>query len=172
MKRLLHTAVATAALAAAMLAASATPAGAADTTVSATGCIFASGGQVTRPAGSTIIVRFVNLEANLGILTEWLEAQTTTLALNGSAPIDVSSLYSPPEERPQGGWISAWNYPTGITLVNPGDSMSFTVTVTLSHRLAEVTNGPFGFGLGFEPGPPMFSGPGVFLSGTCTVTAV
>jgi hypothetical protein len=168
MKRLLLTAVATVALATAMLMTGVTPASAADVTINAAGC----GGHVTVPAGSTITVRFSDGEVTRGMLTDWLQAQTTTLTVNGGAPIDVSSLYSAPIQRPRGDWFSFLTYPTGITLANPGDSMTFTVTATLSHLFAEVFNGPLAFELGFEPGPPTFSGPGIFATGTCTVTAV
>jgi hypothetical protein len=75
-------------------------------------------------------------------------------------------------EQPNGTWLSTWVYPTGITLANPGDTLTFTVTTTLSHLFAEETNGPVGFGLGFLPGLPIFSGPGVYFTGSCTITAV
>jgi hypothetical protein len=67
--------------------------------------------------------------------------------------------------------VSVGRFPTGITLTNPGDSLTVTFTVSLAHQLAEELNGPVGFALGFQPGPPIFSGPGVVINGTCTVTA-
>jgi hypothetical protein len=172
MKRPLLTAVATTALAAGLLAVSATPAIAADTTISTGTCVLVSGGQVTVPAGSTIFVRYGDADVSRGMVTDWLQAQTTTLTLNGGVPIDVSGLFGPPTQRPAGDWVSVLSYPTGITLTNPGDSLTFTVTTTLSHLFAEEFNGPVGFEAGYEPGPPFFSGPGVYFTGTCTVTAV
>jgi hypothetical protein len=145
MKRPLLVLEAATALAVLMLAVGATPASAADTTVGTAACVLGMGGHGTVPAGSTITVRYGNAEVNRGMLTDWLGAQTTTLALNGAVPIDVSNLYSAPTQRPRGDfvdWVSSWNYPTGITLASPGDSMTFTVTSALSHLFAEVFNGP------------------------------
>jgi hypothetical protein len=171
MKRLLLTAVATTALAAATLAVSATPASAADATVGGFGCILGNG-QRTVPAGSTIVIRFGFIDVNRGELTNLLHDQTTTSSLNGGAPIDVSGLYATPTKNTDGSWETLALFNTGITLANPGDTMSFTLTVSLAHVFAEVLNGPVGFALGFTPGPPNFSGPGAIVDGSCTVTAV
>jgi hypothetical protein len=153
------------------LALTAASASAADVTLGAGSCFFAGGGKITEPAGSTITIRFGDSEVNRGMLEDFLHAQSTTLTLNGGSPIDVSSIFGPPTQEANGTWQSTWTYPTGITLANAGDTLTFTITVTFSHVIAEETNGPVGLGLGFPPGPPIFSAPGVYFAGSCTVTA-
>jgi plastocyanin len=77
--------------------------------------------------------------------------------------VDVSGQYGAPTQQADGSWVSYGFYPTGVTLANVGDTMTFTITISVSHRIADVTS---------EPGVPLFGGPGVVLGGTCTVTAV
>jgi hypothetical protein len=72
------------------------PAAAADVTLPAGHCFFAGGGQITEPAGSTITITFADAEVNLGMLEDFLGAETTALTLNGGAPVDVSALFGPP----------------------------------------------------------------------------
>jgi hypothetical protein len=171
MKRLFLTAVAAMALATAILTTAVAPASAADVTVGGFGCIL-GGHQRTVPAGSTIVVRFGFIDFNRGVLTNLINDQTTTSTLNGGAPIDLSGLYPVPTKNPDGTWETLAFFHTGITLANPGDTMTFTLTVSFAHELAEELNGPVAFDMGFEPGPPAFSGPGVVINGSCKVTAV
>jgi hypothetical protein len=103
------------AAAAASLVLGAARASAADVTLPAGSCFFAGGGRITEPAGSTIAIRFGDGEVNLGMLQDFLAAQTTTLTLNGGAPIDVSSLYETPSQASNGAWVSRWTYPNGIS---------------------------------------------------------
>jgi len=98
---------------------------------------FAGGGQITKPAGSTIAIRFGDSELNLGMLQDFLQAEATALTLNGGTPIDVSSLFGPPTEQPDGTWRSTWTHPTGITPASLGDTLTFTITTTLSRLFAE-----------------------------------
>src|SRR6266516_4538273 len=156
MKRLLYAGAAAATLIFAVLAFSPALASAADSVVGTGGCVLVNGGQVTRPAGSTIIVRYGWGDVIRGNLVDFLHAQTTTLSINGGAPIDVSGLYPPPTQSPlfPSGWSSIWLYPTGITLANAGDSVTWTVTVSVSHTLAEVTG---------VPASPAIGGPGVLF---------
>jgi hypothetical protein len=56
------------------------------------------------------------------------------------------------------------DYPTGLTPANPGDSLTWTATATLSHRYAEVLDGRLGFSVGYTPGPPIFSGSGAYFA--------
>lgn len=142
-------------------------ASAADNEVGVGNCLLANGGSVTRPAGSTIIVRNGWSTKNYGLNREFVNAQTTTLSVNGGPTVDISTLYGQPTQL-SGTWVSYEYYPTGVTLANPGDTMRFTITISVSHQIADVTNGLEGY----DPGPPLFGGPGVILSGTCTVTAV
>jgi hypothetical protein len=112
------------------------------------------------------------LEVNRGMLQSFLNAQNTTLSVNGGPPVNVNSLYGPMFQNPDGTWQVVLTYPTGITLANPGDSMTVTENVTVDRQVAEELNGPVGFAdFGFFPGPPLLSGPGLYASATCTVTA-
>jgi hypothetical protein len=135
---------------------------AADSVVGATNCLLVNGGQVTRPAGSTIVVRNGFATKNYGIDVNFLNAQTTTLSVNGGPAVDISGSYGAPTQVSDGSWRSDAFYATGVTLANPGDTMTFTISVSVSHRVADVQS---------EPGQPLFGGPGVIFSGTCTVTA-
>ncbi len=130
---------------------------------------FYSGGVATVPAGSTIIVAGAWAEVNYGVLRNFLLDRTQTLSVNGGSPITVG--FGAPYRVPNGLWVSDWSVATGVTLANPGDTMTSTDTVTLRHRWAEETNGPVGFSLGTEPGKPIHYGPGLYTMDTCTVTA-
>jgi hypothetical protein len=171
MKRLLLTAMTTVALATAVLLTGVAPASAADLTVGGFGCVTGSHHR-TVPAGSTIVVRFGFIDFNRGVLTNLIHDQTTTSSLNGGALIDVSGLYPTPTQNPDGTWETLPFFHTGVTLANPGDTLTFTLTVSFAHRFAEELNGPVAFDMGVTPGPPVFSGPGVVINGSCTVTAV
>jgi hypothetical protein len=157
---------------AAALAVGAGTAKAADVVVRFGRCVGSGNGQATVPAGSTISIITGLLEVNRGVLRNFLNAQTTTLSVNGGQPVNVNSLYGPMFQNPDGTWQVVLTYPTGVTLANPGDSMTVTETLTLDRQVAEVLNGPVGFAdYGFNPGAPLFSGPGFYAAATCTVTA-
>jgi hypothetical protein len=115
-----------------------------------------------RPAGSTIVIRSRYAEQRRGTLTSFINAQTTTLSINGGPPIDGSTLYSAPFFVPGSPslWIAGFDTRTGITLVNPGESLTFHVTLSLAHPVAEVFNGK-----------PSIIGPGTVIDGDCTVIA-
>lgn len=134
---------------------------ASDSVVGASNCLLVNGGQVTRPAGSTIVVRNAFAWKNYGLAVDFLTAQTTTLSIDGGPAVDISGLYA--TQPSDGGWGSYAFYATGITLANPGDTMTFTISVSVSHLITDVQP---------EPGKPRFGGPGVIFGGTCTVTAV
>ena len=144
-------------------AAFASSAAAADSVVGATNCLLVNGGQVTRPAGSTIVVRSAFATNNYGLSVAFRAAETTTVSVNGGPAVDISGLYEAPAQPNGGSWGSVALYPTGVTLANPGDTMTFSISVSVSHLIADVQP---------EPGRPLFGGPGVIFSGTCTVTAV
>lgn len=147
----------------AFAAAFASSAAAADSLVSTSNCLLVNGGNVTRPAGSAIVVRNGYSTKTYGLDVDFLKAQTTTLSINGEPAVDISGLYGAPAQQSDGSWRSDALYATGITLANPGDTMTFTISVSVSHLIADVQP---------EPGRPLFGGPGVIFSGTCTVTAV
>jgi hypothetical protein len=141
---------------------------AADSVVGTGNCILANGGHVTRPAGSTIVIRNGYQTQNYGLLNVWLGAQTTTLSVNGGPAVDVSDLYAAPVRTGDGLWLASELYPTGVTLANPGDTLTFRITISVSHFIVDVTNGIEGY----EPGKPLTGGPGVTWDAACTITAV
>jgi hypothetical protein len=158
-KRLVMTA-----LAAIVLGGTASTATAADVNVNPYSCATVFGGQVTRPAGSTIVVRQGFSEQTLGILTAWLNAVTTTVSINGGPAVDVTSGWSSP--APAGdGWISFVSYPTGITL-GAGETMTIAFTFAVSHVVPEVFNPAAG---GPTGKPDLNAGSATY---TCTVTGV
>jgi hypothetical protein len=136
------------------------------TPVSAFGCIVDNGGHVTRPAGSTIVIRQSIGEQTLGILNNFLQAQTTTVSVNDNQMFDVSNQWGPPFLS-GGFWFTFIEVPTGVTLAQPGDQVRFTFALLLSAQVPEIFN-PAGNG---EPGQPLRNGPGLSFGGTCTVTA-
>lgn len=152
-------------LAAIVLGGAASTATAADVNVNPYTCATFSGGQVTRPAGSTIVVRQGFAEQTLGILTAWLHDQTTTLTVAGGDPIDLSNRWSEPARTPDGGWVSFVEYPTGVTL-GAGQSLTVALTLSVSHVVPEVFN-PAGGGPAGQP--VLGSGSSTF---TCTITGV
>jgi hypothetical protein len=135
-------------------------------TVTPSACAFFSGGNVTRPAGSTITVRQGFSEQERGILTAFLREQTATVSINGGPTVVLTDSWSAPAQSPLGDWVSFVEYPTGITL-GAGDSLTIAFTLTLAHRLPEVLN-PAG---GFPAGQPVSNEPGT-TTWTCTVTGV
>ena len=149
----------------------ATDARAATANVSPYSCIVLNGGSVTRPAGSTIVVRQLWEEQTLGIELDFLNHQTTLFSLDAAPLADVSDQWSTPTQvdagLPEPVWASAFERNTGITLANPGDSMTFNFSLSVASAVPEIFNPA----IGGEAGQPFFNGPGVIVAGTCTVTA-
>lgn len=112
-------------------------------------------------------------EQTRGTLTNFLEAQTTALSINGGAAIDATNLYSAPFFVPDlagtnnGVWEAGFDTPTGITLTNPGDSLTSHIKLAVSHPVAEVLNPADGG----SAGKPGIIGPGTVIDGDCTVIA-
>lgn len=127
-------------------------------------CFANHGGSMTVAAGSQITVRQGFAEQTRGILTAFLQAQTSAIALDGTT-VDVTDAYSDLEQRPQGDWVSFVTYETGITL-EAGDALSIVWRMTLDHPVPEVYN-PAGGG---PAGQPAFNPEGS-VAWTCTVTA-
>jgi hypothetical protein len=123
--------------------------------VGAYGC-WAGGGQVTRPAGTEIEVRFGWAATTQGLVRNYLGAQTTALVVNGGAAQDVSGDYGPIAPYGTSYWASFVQEPTGVVLA-PGESMTFVLAVTLSHLITD----------GISQ-----AGPGTLGVFTCTVTGV
>jgi hypothetical protein len=144
---------------------------AADAVVSPYSCIALHGGSVTRPAGSTIVVRQLFQEQTLGIERSFLTHQTTMYSLDDAPLADASDTWSDPVQLdiglPEPIWSAGFVRDTGVTLAAPADSMTFNFSLSLTSAVPEVFNPA----IGGEPGQPAFNGPGVVVAGTCTVTA-
>jgi DNA-binding beta-propeller fold protein YncE len=133
--------------------------------VNAFGCQL-NGGQVFRPAGTEIVVRQGWGTSNRGLAMDFIQAQTTTVSVNGGAPVEISDGYNQPQpiEGSPSSWVTRVEYPTGMVLA-PGESMTFRFVWSVSHRLHD--------GISFENGEfgkPLFGGPGTSLDVSCTVT--
>ena len=147
------------------LAALAVPAAASaeTSTVNAFACASIHGGAVTVPAGTQVVVTEGWATKSLGLTQDFLKAQTTTISVNGGPALDVSGFWGPPESHPLA-WETSFSYPTGIVL-GTGESLTFTVTTSISHRLLDGLF--FASGTG---GKPLFSDPGTLFEFSCTVT--
>ena len=132
--------------------------------VGAYGC-FLNGGHVYRPAGTDIVVRQGWAAKNGGLVQDWLNAQTTTFAVNGGAPVDASDSHTSTQGYPPGGFVSYVFYDTGIVLV-PGESTTFHTVQSISRRLLD----GIVFADGGDNGKPLFAEAGTQLDVTCTVT--
>lgn len=133
--------------------------------VSPFGCAVIRGGQVNRPAGALIQISQAWQTKNRGLLEVYLQAQTTTVSVNGGEVIDLSDAYSAPTELTDV-FSSRASYDTGIALA-AGESMSFVFVIELSHRLHD------GFTFAEEETHrPLFFGPGEAFEFVCTVTGV
>jgi hypothetical protein len=136
---------------------------AADVNVNPFVCATFQGGITSVPTGSTITIHQGVAEQTLGILVDYLSAQTTTITVNGTT-VDVSNAWPAPQQRPDGAWVSFINYPTGITL-GAGESLSVVWTTSYSHVVPEVFNPA----AGGPSGQPVFNSAPVTWA--CTVTA-
>ena len=130
-------------------------------------CAEISGGNATVPAGSQVVVAQRWEAKNRGLVQTFLNAQTTTISVNGGEPVDVSTDYDPIAPTSDGAsYFTRVLYDTGVTL-NAGESMTFNLVISLSHRLHD------GFTLADgESHKPLLFGPGETFEFGCTVTAV
>jgi hypothetical protein len=129
-------------------------------------CAVVFGGQWTVPGGSDIVVNQRWEAKTKGLVQDFLNAQTTTLAVNGGPPADVSDFWGPIAQVPSvGDYRTSTSLPTGVTLAT-GDAMTFDLALAMSHPVLD------GFTLAEEHGrQPLFFGPGVAFNFPCTVTA-
>jgi hypothetical protein len=97
------------------------------------------GGETTVPAGSRIVPLFGWVAKNRGLVQAFLNAQTTTISLNGAAPIDISDSYGPirqvpvPDDR---AFASDVRHDTGVTL-SAGQSLQADGTIVVSNRVVD-----------------------------------
>lgn len=142
--------------------------GATPRNVSAAGCILASGGHRTVPAGSTVVITAGWISGTAGAVRSFLQAQTTIVSVNDGPMADVSGLQPEPSpDGDSGNWSSRLSYPTNVTLASPGDTMRFTYALILARPVNDV----FDFDGDGTPDPDLV-GAGLAFGGTCTVTAV
>jgi len=128
-------------------------------------CAQLSGGNATVPAGSQVVAQRWEAKTR-GLVQTFLNAQTTTISVNGGEPVDVSADYAPIAPTSTGDlYFTRVLYDTGVTL-SAGESMTFNLVITLSHRLHD------GFTLADgDSHKPLFFGPGDTFEFPCTVTA-
>jgi hypothetical protein len=120
--------------------------------VGAYGC-YVNGGQVTRPAGTEIVVRQGWVTATRAQNLEFIHAERTTVSVNAGPIVDLSNNWTAPRPDPQG-WRTDVFYPTGIVL-GPGQSLTFHFVISLRHRVFDGVS---------------YGGPGAIVDSTCTVT--
>jgi hypothetical protein len=123
------------------------------------------GGKSTVPAGSRIVLLFGWAAKNRGLVQAFLNAQTTTISLNGAAPIDISDSYSPIRQVPVPdgrAFASDVRHDTDVTL-SAGQSLQADGTIVVSNPVVdffdEATHRP----VLFQPGQPR--------SFSCRITA-
>jgi len=129
-------------------------------------CTFDEGGQTSVPAGSRIVLLFGWGAKNRGLVQDFLNAQTTTISLNGAAPIDVSDSYGeikklPQEIFPEGGFGSNVRHDTGVTL-SAGESLQADGTIVVSHVIPDFFD---------DAHRPVLMQPGQAASFSCRITA-
>jgi hypothetical protein len=107
----------------------------AEVTVHVFSCTFEEGGQTTVPAGSRIVLLFGWAAKNKGLVQAFLNAQTTTISLNG-ASIDVSDSYTAIRKVPDGFFASDVRHNTGVTL-SAGESLHADGTIRVSHPIPD-----------------------------------
>jgi hypothetical protein len=133
-----------------------------------------NGGQTTRPAGTELRLRFGEASYNLGNLIAWLNAETTTVSIEGGPLIDLTNNFGPITfEDPF--YVTRNFYDTGIDL-QPGVSVSILYDLQLSHEVAFATNvgnvNPGGHPVFFEPAGESGSGGVAVAPWACTITGV
>lgn len=94
------------------------------------------GGETTVPAGSRIVLLFGWAAKKRGLVKDFLQAQTTTISLNGAAATDVSDSYSPIKELPNGWFATNVRHDTGVTL-SAGESLQADGTIAVSHPIPD-----------------------------------
>jgi len=121
--------------------------------VSAAGC-NASGGYVTRPAGTDIVVRQGWSAATKKEDQDFIRSQETTVSVNGGAPISLSDDWTTPRAYSPSSWITWVFYPTAIVL-GPGQTMTFHYMTSLKRTVFDGIS---------------YAGPGTVIESYCTVT--
>jgi len=121
--------------------------------VSAYSC-YVNAGQVTRPAGTEIVVRQGWAATTKHYDLDFIHAQQTFVSVNGGGPIDLSDDWTTPRPYSPDSWVTYVFYPTGIVL-GPGQSMTFHYVTSLKRTVFDGTG---------------YAGPGPVIESNCTVT--
>jgi hypothetical protein len=121
--------------------------------VSAYGC-YLSGGQVTRPAGTEIVVRQGWAATDKKYNLQFIHAQRTFVSVNGGPQVDLSGDWTTPIESSPDSWITWVFHPTGIVL-GPGESMTFHYVTSVKRSIFDGIS---------------YGGPGTIIESNCTVT--
>jgi hypothetical protein len=95
-------------------------------------CTFGEGGESAVPAGSRVVLALGWVAKNRGLVQNFLNAQTTTIGLNGAAPVDISDSYGAIEPHPDGAFGSRIRRDTGVTLA-AGESLQVDGVLAVSH---------------------------------------
>lgn len=95
-------------------------------------CTFGEGGESTVPAGSRVVLALGWVAKNRGLVQNFLQAQTTTIAIDGGATIDLGDAYSAIEPRPDGDFATRILHDTGVTL-SAGESLQLDGVLAVSH---------------------------------------
>jgi hypothetical protein len=126
----------------------------------------------TVPAGEPLTLWFAWVAKNRGLDEAWIQGMTLELTIDGISYTNLDAYYQPPgdfhwptsnpllEEL----WAIPWVFP--LDPLAPGESFTYTLTMTAHHRLLDGASPSDGPG-----NSPYFWGPGFFSSTTCTVTA-
>jgi hypothetical protein len=117
-------------------------------------CTFGEGGEWTVPAGSRVVLMLGWGAKTHGLMKNFLQAQTTTISIDGAAPIDLSDSYSQIEARPdEDDFVSRIHYDTGVTL-SAGESLQVDGMLAFSNVVPEVRDETTHRAILFRPEDP------------------
>jgi len=89
------------------------------------------GGNETVPAGSRVVFMLGWGAKNRGLMKNFIQAQTTTISINGGATVDLSDSYGPIEPD-DGFFASHIHHDSGVTL-SAGESLQVDGMVAVSN---------------------------------------
>jgi hypothetical protein len=98
-------------------------------------CAFGDG-EITVPAGARIVIVQGWRSKNKGLVQSFLRGQTTTISIDGGAPVDLSNSYSSIHQTDVGGFETLLRFDTGVSL-SAGESVQVDSALTLSHVVPE-----------------------------------
>ena len=106
-------------------------------------CTFGDGGERKVPAGSRVVLVLGWAAKNRGPVQNFLQAQTTTISIDGGARVDLSDSYSAIEPLPDGGFATRIRYDIGVTrsgvTLSAGESLQVDGRLAVSHVVPTVS---------------------------------